>query len=121
MNNYDNQDSSVPPQGYQGYQNWQSAPAPGWQGESLSPTVTKMEWLIFFLLTNLPIVNLVALIYFACDREKPSRANFARLQLILILGGLILGGLILAGLLLAGFFLPGLSLLFFSVLDKAAA
>ena len=97
MNNYDNQDSSVPPQGYQGYQNWQSAPAPGWQGESLSPTVTKMEWFIFLLLTNLPIVNLVALIYFACDREKPSRANFARLQLILILGGLILGGLILGG------------------------
>lgn len=116
MNNYDNQDSSVPPQGYQGYQNWQSAPAPGWQGESLSPTVTKMEWLFFFLLTNLPIVNLVALIYFACDREKPSRANFACLQLILILAGLILAGLIFAG-----FFLPGLSLLFFSVLDKAAA
>ena len=82
----------------------------------MSPTVTKMEWLFFFLLTNLPIVNLVALIYFACDREKPSRANFARLQLILILAGLILAGLIFAG-----FFLPGLSLLFFSVLDKAAA
>lgn len=98
MNNYDNQDSSVPPQGYQGYQNWQSASAPGWQGESLSPTVTKTEWLIYSLLVGIPLVNLVVLIYFACDREKPSRANLARLQLIIL--GILCGIFFLLGLLL---------------------
>ena len=50
----------------------------------VSPTVTKMDWFLFVILTSIPVVNLLALIYFACDKEKPSRANFALLQLILV-------------------------------------
>ena len=64
----------------------------------MSPTVTKTEWLIYSLLVGIPLVNLVALIYFACDREKPSRANLARLQLIIL--GILCGIFFLLGLLL---------------------
>ena len=64
----------------------------------MSPTVTKTEWLIYSLLVGIPLVNLVVLIYFACDREKPSRANLARLQLIIL--GILCGIFFLLGLLL---------------------
>ena len=47
-----------------------------------SKTVTMGDWLIYTLLAAIPLVNLVALIYFALDHEKPSRANLARLALI---------------------------------------
>ncbi len=52
--------------------------------ENLSPTVTKMDWFIFMVLNSIPIVNFIALIFYAIDNTKPSRANFARTTLILM-------------------------------------
>lgn len=53
------------------------------------------DWLIYTLLSCIPLVNLVALIYFAIDHDKPSRANMARLSLILMAIGIGLGILII--------------------------
>ncbi len=52
--------------------------------ENLSPTVTKMDWFIFIILSSIPFVNFIALIFYAIDSTKPSRANFARTSLILM-------------------------------------
>lgn len=58
-------------------------------GQGLSPTVTKMDWLIWIILTAIPIVNLIMLIVYACDNTKPSRANLAKVTLILMAVGII--------------------------------
>ncbi|MGN0867174.1 MAG: hypothetical protein ACI4SG_05810 [Oligosphaeraceae bacterium] len=68
--------------------------------QELSPTVTKMDWFLFTILACIPVVNLLALIYYAFDKEKPSRANLAILQLILL--GATLGFFLLCALFLAG-------------------
>ena len=60
-----------------------------------SKTVTMGDWLIYALLSCIPLVNLVALIYFAIDHDKPSRANLARLALIFMAIGIVLGILII--------------------------
>ena len=49
---------------------------------NLSPTVTMLDWFIFFILSWIPLVNLIMLIVFACDSSKPSRANFCRVALV---------------------------------------
>ena len=72
---------------------------------NMSPTVTIGDWLVFFILQLIPGVNLIAMIVYACDSSKPSRANFAKLQLILIILGILLGVVffVLLGAGLAGF------------------
>lgn len=75
-----NVQNSVAPQGY-------------------SKTVTIMDWFIFMLLQSIPLVNLIALFFYAFDKEKPSRANFARLTLIFMIIILVLA--ILTGIIIA--------------------
>ncbi len=65
-------------------------------GQELSPTVTKMDWLIWIILTAIPIVNFIMLIVYACDNSKPSRANLAKVTIILTVA-LIAGCVLLFG------------------------
>ena len=54
-------------------------------GNNLSPTVTLGDWFVFMILQFIPGVNFIMLIVYACDNTKPSRANFAKLQLIFMI------------------------------------
>ncbi len=65
-------------------------------GQELSPTVTKTDWLIWIILTAIPIVNIIMLIVYACDSSKPSRANLAKVSIILAAVFLI-GAFLIAG------------------------
>lgn len=65
-------------------------------GQELSPTVTKTDWLIWIILTAIPIVNFIMLIVYACDNSKPSRANLAKVTIILTVA-LIAGCVLLFG------------------------
>ncbi len=65
-------------------------------GQELSPTVTKTDWLIWIILTAIPIVNFIMLIVYACDTSKPSRANLAKVTLILM-AILLIGCFLLVG------------------------
>ena len=56
----------------------------------LSPTVTKTEWFIYLILQMIPFVNLVMLIVYALDNTKPSRANLAKVNLILLAVGVVI-------------------------------
>lgn len=61
------------------------------QPSNLSPTVTIGEWFIFTILMSIPLLNFIMLIVYACDSSKPSRANFAKLQLVLMIVFSIIG------------------------------
>ena len=54
-------------------------------GNNLSPTVTIGDWFVFMILQFIPGLNFIMLIVYACDSTKPSRANFAKLQLIFMI------------------------------------
>ena len=56
----------------------------------LSPTVTKTEWFLYLILQMIPFVNLVMLIVYALDNTKPSRANLAKVNLILLAVGFVI-------------------------------
>ena len=55
-----------------------------------SPTVTKGEWFLYLILQMIPVVNLVMLIVYALDNTKPSRANLAKVNLILLAVGFVI-------------------------------
>ena len=55
-----------------------------------SPTVTKGEWFLYLILQMIPFVNLVMLIVYALDNTKPSRANLAKVNLILLAVGFVI-------------------------------
>ncbi len=57
----------------------------GANASNLSPTVTMGDWFLFFILQCIPGVNLIMLIVFACDSNKPSRANYCKLMLLLMI------------------------------------
>lgn len=76
-------------------------------GQELSPTVTKTDWLIWIILTAIPVVNVIMFIVYACDSSKPSRANLAKVSIILVAVAVIVlfligGGGALAAAALAG-------------------
>lgn len=50
-----------------------------------SKTVSILDWFLYFLLTSLPFIGFFILIYYAIDKDKPSRANLARLSLIMMI------------------------------------
>ena len=55
-----------------------------------SPTITKGEWFLYLILQMIPVVNLVMLIVYALDNTKPSRANLAKVNLILLAVGFVI-------------------------------
>ena len=55
-----------------------------------SPTITKGEWFLYIVLQMIPVVNLVMLIVYALDNTKPSRANLAKVNLILLAVGFVI-------------------------------
>ena len=55
-----------------------------------SPTVTKGEWFLYLILQMITVVNLVMLIVYALDNTKPSRANLAKVNLILLAVGFVI-------------------------------
>lgn len=58
-----------------------------------SSTVTVSEWVIAHLIMMVPIVNIVMLLKWSLsDQIKPSKSNWAKLQLILMVIGLLIGG-----------------------------
>ena len=63
--------------------------------QNLSPTVTIGDWFVFVILQCIPFVNLIMLIVYACDSSKPSRANFAKLSLILMVISCIISFLVI--------------------------
>ena len=62
---------------------------------NLSPTVTIGDWFVFVLLQCIPVVNIIMLIVYACDSTKPSRANFAKLSIILMVISCIISFLVI--------------------------
>jgi len=66
----------------------------------LSPTVTKMDWFICFLVACIPVVNIIMMFIWAFDNTKPSRANFFKVYLIILLVSIVLfavlGGILFA-------------------------
>jgi len=55
-----------------------------------SPTITKGEWFLYLILQMIPFVNIVMLIVYALDNTKPSRANLAKVNLILLAVGFVI-------------------------------
>ena len=55
-----------------------------------SPTITKGEWFLYLILQMIPFVNIVMLIVYALDNTKPSRANLAKVNLILLAIGFVI-------------------------------
>ena len=55
-----------------------------------SLTITKGEWFLYIVLQMIPVVNLVMLIVYALDNTKPSRANLAKVNLILLAVGFVI-------------------------------
>ncbi len=62
---------------------------------NLSPTVTMGDWFLFVILQCIPMVNIIMLIVYAFDTTKPSRANFAKLSLILMIISTIISILVI--------------------------
>ncbi len=65
------------------------------QNANLSPTVTMGDWFLFVILQCIPFVNIIMLIVYAIDTTKPSRANFAKLSLILMIISTIISILVI--------------------------
>lgn len=58
-----------------------------------SSTVTMGEWILAYLITMVPIVNIVVLLKWSLsDQIKPSKSNWAKMQLILMVIGLLIAG-----------------------------
>ena len=62
--------------------------------QKLSPTVTIGDWLLWLILSFIPLVGFIMLIVYACDSVKPSRANLAKLILILWGIAIVVGGVL---------------------------
>lgn len=60
--------------------------------QNLSPTISKWDWFLFVILTSLPVINIVAIIVYACISSKPSRANLAKVMIIIFLISVVLCG-----------------------------
>ncbi len=55
------------------------------------PPITTGSWLVTIILSTIPVVNLVALLYWAFSKSTdPNKANWSRAMLILILISIIL-------------------------------
>ncbi len=61
------------------------------QATNMSPTVTIGEWFILLLVEGLPIIGFIMMIVWAFDSTKPSRANFCKLQLIMMVIFFVIG------------------------------
>ena len=64
-------------------------------GTTTEDVTTIGNWIVFMLLTSIPIVNIIMLFVYAFSNSKPSRANLAKLQLLLL--AIIIGIFLLAG------------------------
>lgn len=54
------------------------------QTKQATPVMSVGSWLVVFLVTAIPFVNLIMLIIWAFDKENPNRANYAKATLIFI-------------------------------------
>ena len=60
------------------------------------PVMTFWQYLLTFILINLPVVGMIFLIVFMFDKQKPNRANMCRaytayLVLFIVVGAILLG------------------------------
>lgn len=54
------------------------------QNQQSAPVMSVGGWLIVFLVTAIPFLNLIMLIIWAFDKENPNRANYAKATLIFV-------------------------------------
>ena len=64
------------------------------QPANMSPTVSIGDWFILMLVECIPVVNFIMMIVWALDSSKPSRANFVKMQWIMMVLSVILGILV---------------------------
>ena len=61
------------------------------QAANMSPTVSIGDWFILMLVECIPVVNFIMMIVWALDSSKPSRANFVKMQWIMMILSIVLG------------------------------